>query len=303
MSTRCRIPAWLIVTLFAALPTQLHAAEPSWSDPSRGEKPVPSLRLYVLDCGAIHVADTRRYELAPEEVANPNLAVACFLVVHPKGNLMWDVGAVPDAEWTPAGAPQVHRLELPDGQSRDIDLTLPLGAQLEEIGYPPSSIHFLALSHYHYDHTANANAFPNATWLVRAAERDAMFAPVPPGTTRPSTYAELHYAKTTLIRTNDYDVFGDGSVVIKSAPGHTPGHQMLYLRLAKTGPILLSGDLYHYPEERTLDRFPVFEFDKAQTRRTRVEIERFLAATGTRLWIQHDFVGNARLRKAPAFYD
>jgi N-acyl homoserine lactone hydrolase len=303
MGMHRRARGWLVAAALVLLPVAPYAAEPSWSDPWRGAPAVPSLRLYVLDCGAIHVADTARYELRREEVANPNLAVACFLVVHPKGTLIWDAGAVPDAEWTPAGATQVHRLALPDGQLRDIDLTRLLGAPLEEIGYPPSGIHFLALSHYHYDHTANANAFSHATWLVRQAERDAMFAPSPPGTTRPTTYAALRNAKTVIIKSDQYDVFRDGSVVIKYAPGHTPGHQMLYLKLATTGPVLLSGDLYHYPEERTPHRFPVFEFDKEQTQRSRIEIDKFLASTGAQLWIQHDFLANARLRKSPQFYD
>jgi N-acyl homoserine lactone hydrolase len=101
---------------------------------------------------------------------------------------------------------------------------------------------------------------------------------------------------------DDYDVFGDGTVIIKSAPGHTPGHQMLYVKLAQTGPILISGDLYHYPEERTLDRLPTFEYSPEQTRASRVAIEAFLRRTGTTLWIQHDFRANALLRKAPEYY-
>ena len=64
----------------------------------------------------------------------------------------------------------------------------------------------------------------------------------------------------------------------------TPGHQMLYLKLKQTGPVLLSGDLYHYPEERTLDRVPTFEFDSALTRVSRVAIEAFVQRTGAQLW-------------------
>ena len=261
------------------------------------------LRLYVLDCGEIHVADTARYELRREEVETSELSVACFLVVHPKGALIWDVGAVPDSEWQPTGSPVVHHLFLPDGQTRDIPLIRPLSEQLAEIGYPPSKIRYLALSHYHYDHTANANSFAESTWLVRRVERNAMFAAPAPGTTRPETYGRLKSAKTILIDTDQYDVFRDGNVVIKFAPGHTPGHQMLLLRLKNTGPVLLSGDLYHFPQERALNRFPVFEFDKEQTRRSRMEINDFLKSTGASLWIQHDFVANSKLRKAPAFYD
>jgi N-acyl homoserine lactone hydrolase len=272
---------------------------------SSSSRTVPDLlRLYVLDCGAIHVADTARYELRRDEVETSELSVACFLVVHPKkGALIWDVGAVPDSEWRPTGGTIVHPLSLPDGQTRDITLTRSLGAQLAAIGYPPAKIRYIALSHYHYDHTANANSFAGSTWLVRPVERDAMFATTAPGTTRPDTYAQLRNAKTILIEADQFDVFGDRSVVIKFAPGHTPGHQMLLLRLKNTGPVLLSGDLYHFPQERTLNRFPVFEFDKEQTRRTRMEIDEFLRTTGASLWIQHDFVANRNLRKAPAFYD
>src|SRR5260370_35719561 len=96
------------------------------------------LRLYVLDCGAIHVADTARYELRRDEVETSELSVACFLVVHPKGALVWDVGAVPDSEWQPTGSTAVHHLYLPDGQTRDIPLIRLLSEQLAEIGYPPS---------------------------------------------------------------------------------------------------------------------------------------------------------------------
>ncbi len=110
-------------------------------------------------------------------------------------------------------------------------------------------------------------------------------------------------AKTLIIKNQDHDVFGDGSVIIKWAPGHTPGHQMLYLKLAKTGGVLLSGDLYHYPEERKLDRVPTFDFNQAQTRASRIAIDAFLKKTGAQLWIQHDFIGNAKLNKSPNYYE
>jgi glyoxylase-like metal-dependent hydrolase (beta-lactamase superfamily II) len=174
---------------------------------------------------------------------------------------------------------------------------------LAEVGYPPSDITYLALSHYHYDHTANANEFPASTWLVREVERDAMFAEKPPGTTQPSTYSAFRQSKTLILKADEHDVFGDGTVIIKSAPGHTPGHQVLYLKLANTGGVMLSGDLYHYPEERVLDRVPTFEFNSNQTRASRVVIDAFLKKTGAQLWIQHDFNGNAKLKKSPKFYD
>jgi hypothetical protein len=77
----------------------------------------------------------------------------------------------------------------------------------------------------------------------------------------------------------------------------------LYLKLAKTGGVVLSGDLYHYPEERKLGRVPTFEFNQDQTRATRVAIDAFLIKTGAQLCIQHDFNGNVKLKKASNFYE
>jgi hypothetical protein len=80
----------------------------------RPEQPGPiaaALRLYVFDCGTLG-ADPARFRLTKEEVATTNLAVPCFLIVHPQGTLMWDPGAVPDDEWTPTGAPVSHHLRL-----------------------------------------------------------------------------------------------------------------------------------------------------------------------------------------------
>ena len=130
-----------------------------------------------------------------------------------------------------------------------------------------------------------------------------MFAGKAPGTTQASSYAALRNSKTIILKPDEYDVFGDGSVLIKSAPGHTPSHQVLYLKLAKTGGVMLSGDLYHYPEERKLDRVPTFDFNEGQTRASRMMIETFLKKTGAQLWIQHDIIANAKLKKSPNFYD
>lgn len=291
-----------VTAVFVLAAQAAGGGETAPSAPPRAQPPL-SLRLYVLDCGTLHIADMGRFQLKKEEVATTDLSVACFLVVHPKGTLIWDTGAVPDAAWKPTGSPVTQHVVLPDSQQRDVTMVKSLNGQLAELGYAPSDITYLALSHYHYDHTANANEFAAATWLVREVERDAMFAEKVPGTTEPSTYSDLRHSKTLTLKDDEHDVFGDSTVVIKSAPGHTPGHQILYLKLAKTGGVVLSGDLYHYPEERVLDRVPTFEFNPEQTRATRVAIDAFLKKSGAQLWIQHDFNGNAKLKKSPSFYE
>src|SRR6266853_1906726 len=266
-------------------------------------QPPRSVRLYVFDCGILHNADMGRFNLKKEDVTTTDMSMGCFLVAHPKGNLIWDTGAIPDDSWKPTGLPVTVHVTLPDGQTREADVDKSLQAQLTEIGYSASDITYLALSHYHYDHTANANEFAGATWLVREVERDAMFADKAPGTTQPSTYSDLHHSKTLILKEDEHDVFGDGTVVIKSAPGHTPGHQILYLKLKTFGPLLVAGDLYHYPEEQTMNRFPSFEFNKEQSAKARAGIDVFLKKTKAQMWIEHDAATNAKLKKAPEFYE
>jgi glyoxylase-like metal-dependent hydrolase (beta-lactamase superfamily II) len=253
-----------------------------------------SLRLYVLDGGSLNIPDTTPYRLKKEEIATNYMSVVSFLVVHPKGTLVWDTGAVPDSAFPPGGGP---------GTLRYASSAKPLRAQLASAGYAPSDITYLALSHFHWDHAGNANLFAGSTWLVTKAERDIMFSEPPSPRTEPQNYSALKNSKTMIISKSEYDVFGDGTVVIMAAPGHSPGHQVLFLKLAKTGPVVLSGDLYHYPEERKLGLVPTTEFNAEQTVASRAAVEAFLKKKGAQLWIQHDFNAMAALRKAPDFYE
>jgi glyoxylase-like metal-dependent hydrolase (beta-lactamase superfamily II) len=255
---------------------------------------VSSPRLYVFDCGVIKGLGVDLFGFKKDEVPIRDFFVACYLVAHPKGTLMWDVGVIPDSAFKSDGSPVTERAST---------VNRPLLPQLAALGYTPADITYLAMSHYHSDHTANANAFAGSTWLVRAAERDAMFAEKPAAIIEQGTFSALKTTKTTILDKDDYDVFGDGTVVIKSAPGHTPGHQVLFLKLRKTGPLLVAGDLYHYPEERTMNRFPSFEFNKEQSAASRANIDAFLKKTKAQMWISHDAATNATLKKAPAYYD
>jgi glyoxylase-like metal-dependent hydrolase (beta-lactamase superfamily II) len=195
--------------------------------------------LYVFNCGTIHVSSADNYSLKKEEVAQLDLSVPCFLVAHPKGTMIWDTGIIPDTQFKPGGG------TIAAGVATS---STPLLAQLAAAGYAPGDITYLALSHYHGDHVANANAFAGSTWLVSKAERDAMFADPPPAVAAAANYSALRNSKSVIITDSEYDVFKDGTVIIKSAPGHTPGHQVLFIKLARTGQVLLRSDLYPYPD-------------------------------------------------------
>src|SRR6188474_3732009 len=131
---------------------------------------VTSVRLYVFDCGVLVRGEPTAYGLTKDQVGDTNFADACSLVAHPKGMLLWDVGIIPDAQITPGG------VSIAVGTSGNSNrATRTLRSQLAEIGYRPADITFLALSHSHGDHIANANDYAQSTWLVQKPERDLMF--------------------------------------------------------------------------------------------------------------------------------
>jgi glyoxylase-like metal-dependent hydrolase (beta-lactamase superfamily II) len=123
-----------------------------------------SLRLYVFDCGIIHTTNGDAYSLKKEEMGSTEMSIPCFLIVHPKGTLMWDDGDIPDRAF-PAGGGVAHVGVVTQDK--------PLLPQLAAVGYTPADITYPAMPHYHGDHVANA--FAGSIWLVRKVERDRMF--------------------------------------------------------------------------------------------------------------------------------
>lgn len=275
----------LVLAILAFVTCAIPFAQP------RGGVTAP--RIYVFDNGSIKGLDPKLFNFTREELKEVDFRNTSYLIVHPKGTLMFEAGAVPDSHFK-GDAPVTEGI---------MSATKPLLPQLAAAGYKPADITFFAMSHYHSDHTANANAFAGATWIVQKAERDFMLTDKPQGIIQPSHYNDLKTAKTKILNNEDFDVFGDGTVVIKSTPGHTPGHQALFVKLAKTGPVLLAGDLYHYPEERATGRVPTFEFNVDQSKASREKVEAFLKQTGAQLWIEHDIATHAKLPKVPAYVE
>lgn len=192
---------------------------------------VPALRLYVFDCGAIDVADVSMFSPGVDQGKSKHLTDSCYLVAHPKGTLIWDTGFSDDLAKQKDGAKI--------GEAFHIYLKQPLAGQLKKIGYRPSDITYLGLSHMHFDHTGNVNLFPHAHLLMQKEEYAAALGPDAAKLNYdPATYPNLAKNPVTQLE-GDNDVFGDGSVIIKRAVGHTPGHQMLLVKLPKTGAVLL----------------------------------------------------------------
>ena len=252
-----------------------------------------TLKLYVFDCGLLRLDTLEGFSIADDETEVRVLSVPCYVIEHPKGHLLWD-GGLPSA---------TADIEGWQGEGMQSRLDRTLADQLPDIGLDMRSFTFMAFSHMHFDHVGVANEVEGATLIIQNPEYDAAFAdPVVTPGFDPALYSKLKDAKRVVIE-GDKDVFGDGRVRVISAPGHTPGHQVLFLDLEKTGPVVLSGDLYHFALSREKRRVPSFNVDADQTLKSMDRVDALLEETGAKLWIEHELAWFEQLKKSPSYYD
>ena len=247
----------------------------------------PPLSLYTFDCGSIEVSDLDVFSSTGDYVGQQDtLTNTCYLICHPKGDLLWDLGL---PQGLAGAGPQTEGIFT-------MSLEKTLTEQLADIGLSAKDIEFISISHSHFDHSGQAALFPDSQWLVNKNEFDYMFGS-DANKAQNVAFTELNKS----IHSGNYDVFGDGSVVILELPGHTPGHSALQVNLVESGPILLTGDLYHRSESRELKRVPRFNSDEAQTRESMEIFEALARESGARVIIQHEPRDIATLPKSPAF--
>ncbi len=251
--------------------------------------PVAAIEMHVLDCGTIEISDLDAFSMAGDFAGQTDTFTnTCWLVRHPQGDFLWDLGL-----------PGILAGQRPQENGIfTVSMDESLTAQLRSRGLSPADIELLAISHSHFDHTGQIDQVQGAKWIVHADELAAMFPPVEPGEDAPADAATQFAGFEPLQREvflGEYDVFGDGSVVIFETPGHTPGHTSLEVNLPQTGPVLLSGDMYHRTESRQLRSVPRFNADVAGTldpgTETLASMTRFearAAALGARVIIQHE---------------
>jgi N-acyl homoserine lactone hydrolase len=257
-----------------------------------GTMPTPATaagvdKLYILDCGHGSAPDQSRWSPGVNVGVPMELSDNCYLIHHAQGWFLWDTGindsvaAMPDGLKGENGAPSWTRPKT-------------LAGQLDQLGVKASDIKGIAVSHTHPDHVGNVELFPQVMLYVQKAEYEW---PLPNGAPR----FNPNHPVTKL--EGDYDVFGDGSVMVISTPGHTPGHQSLLVKLPKTGAVVLSGDVAHFKDNWDNRRVPAFNTSKEQSLASMDRVADILAKDHAQLWINHDKPQTDSQKKSPDFYE
>jgi N-acyl homoserine lactone hydrolase len=257
------------------------------------EKQPISIKLYAIDCGRIDVAnmagfsDTGDYDNKSAQLADP-----CFLIVHPKGILLWDTG-LPDS--------LIKKPETIGGIYHLIK-SISLQDSLRKLDLTPNDVKYVSVSHSHFDHMSSLDQFPKSTWILQ--EKELQYAK-----THPNPFvidaSQLKNWKTVhkIIINGDYDVFGDRTVQMLSTPGHTPGHQSLEVKLPQAGVIILSGDEFHQRASVDPLRVPVENTSRAETMASADRLKTLIKNMHGRLIVQHDEQDFEGLPKFPKYLD
>lgn len=251
-------------------------------------------RMYVLDCGRSTTPDvSANWSPGVNVGVSWEFSDNCYLIRKGTRWMLWDSGMSDAIADKPEGVIVANGLLT-------LRVRTTLVSQLKALGLTPGDITDIAFSHFHGDHVGNANLFVGAKHYVQRLEYEAAFG----ANAGKFGYAPALYEKIAgnprVDLEGDFDVFGDGSVVILATPGHTPGHQSLLVRLPVRGALVLSGDMVHFEENWQQRRVPARNFDAAQTRASMERVAEVLRTQNAQLWINHDTRQSDAIPKAPA---
>jgi glyoxylase-like metal-dependent hydrolase (beta-lactamase superfamily II) len=261
-------------------------------DKTAGARPSNELKLYAMDCGHFHLKDASAFSANGEYKGQERYLIdPCYLIRSPKGDLIWDTG-VPASTPTDPADPFAPRQPYK------------LVDELARLGLKPADIEYVSFSHTHQDHAGNGSMFAASTFIVDEKERAWMFRDEARKSKDFPDWAALENARTITMKGEaDYDVFGDGSVIMVAAHGHTPGHRVLLIHLKHAGNVILAGDMWHLAEAREKRTVPTFNFDKAETLASMDKVEALAKKTNARVVRQHVPEDFEALPKFPAALD
>ena len=292
MKSKWKLAATAAAMLFAGV-TTVHAQD---------------TRMYAFSSGPLTIGKgvLQNFATMDPPIVIP---VGFYVIKHPKGNILFDTGnndkLIEDKNWWPAGLQG-----LKPGMTPDVAIDV----QLKKIGLTPDDIKYVVCSHLHLDHGGNVGKFPNSTIVVQKSELQNAFWPEP-GTGGPYVIGDVmplrapnsNYpnAVKMIQLDGDLDLFGDGSVVVKRWVAHTPGSQMMTVKLKNTGLAILTGDNVYFREnvDKSIAPNLVLAYDPAGFYKAYEWIRMMMATQKADYFTAHDPDAFKAMKKAPAYYD
>lgn len=229
--------------------------------------------LWRLDCGQLGEIDGGIFSVDQAyDDTMVTLTNSCYLIRHRGQHILWDAG-FPLVALQP-GAPT-------------------LNSQLATLGLSPSDISTVILSHNHMDHTGQLDLFSQAELIIGAADWAEVGAVDNGASTNPyvntmSFKPWLESVQNVRPVSGDLDLFGDGVIAIKEAPGHTEGASFLLLNLPETGFVILSGDVTHFEQQYEDRSVAVGSYNIQQARETMDHVAQLARSLPALFVIGHD---------------
>jgi N-acyl homoserine lactone hydrolase len=266
------------------------------------------IKLYAFSSGALTIGKGALVNFAAME-PQIQVPVGFYVVRHPKGTVLFDTGnndkIITDPSYWGASFNALKPVNTPD---------VAIDVQLQKIGLKPDDITYVVPSHLHLDHGGNVGKFLKSTIVVQKDEIKNAFWPEAGtggpyfiGDVMPLRSANTDYANAVkMIQLNgDLDLFGDGTVVVKRWVAHTPGSQMMTVRLKNTGLGILTGDNVYFREnvEKSVPPNIVLAYNPNGFLTAFEWIRHMMATEKADFFTAHDPDAFKAMKKAPQFYD
>jgi len=225
---------------------------------ARAAEPPKQMKLYVFTSGALTLDKSILQNGGKGKITIP---VGFFLIRHPKGDVLFDCGnndkIITEPDYWGPFVKALDPVRTPD---------IAIDAQLAKINVKTSDIKYVVLGHFHVDHAGNIGKFLNSTLVYQRDEIRNAFWPEPGYATffitadfammRNSIGGGMASKVKVIELDGDLDLFGDHSVYIHRSVSHTPGSQIMVVRLPKTGTVVLTSDAAYLQENLDKDILP-----------------------------------------------
>jgi N-acyl homoserine lactone hydrolase len=272
------------------------------AEPARRKRKSSGIELHMFQTGSLKTK--LKYIKMNQGDGDFEIPVPWFLIKHPAGNVVIDGGNAIEAAIDKRG----HWGKVVDAYDPIMAISENCVDQLKMVDVAPDSVRYLLQSHLHLDHTGALGHFPKAQIFVQRAEYEYAF--------NPHWFSAGAYIRADFDRpglnwkflggeyTDNYDLFGDGTIRMIFTPGHAPGHQSFLVTLPNTGPVLLTIDAAYTLDHWENKALPGLVVSSADAADSVAKLRKIATDTGAMVVTGHDPDNWKTFLKAPYdFYD